>query len=221
MGALGSSGRVDDGDDDGLALGSGGREDARMPSPNRPEMNEPQPGLLTYAEFRAFVADKPGRYELVDGHAVALASPSKPHGRLAVSLTNRLSAHLAGRPCDVYADIDVWTGRNARRPDLSVTCDKADLENDDDVLRSPTLLVEILSDNVGDDLKEKLDEYQSMRCVEEYVVIDSRKRWVRHYHRGGDGLFVFDHDYIAGDVRLASIGFTLAIDALYADSRIR
>jgi Uma2 family endonuclease len=187
----------------------------------RRTMNEPTPALLTYDDFRQFVADKDGRYEFVDGHAVALASPSKPHARLALALGTKLQAHLAPRRCDVYMDTDVWTGHNARRPDLSITCDEHDIENDDDVLRAPTVLIEILSDNLGDDLKEKLDEYQSMPSVEEYVVMDSRKRWVRHYYRSAEGRLIFDHDYIAGNFRLASIGFIVEIEALYTEARIR
>jgi Uma2 family endonuclease len=188
-------------------------------------MNDPKPApILTYADFQRATANLPGRHELVDGQIVALASPSKPHGRLSVVLTNRLSAHLSGRPCDVYADTDVWTGRTtggARRPDLSVTCDENDITNDDDVLRSPTLLIEILSDNMGEDLKDKLAEYQALQSVEEYIVLDSRKRWVRHCYRDAAGHLVFDHDYISGSVRLASIGYTLDIDSLYAEARIK
>jgi len=188
-------------------------------------MNGPKPApILTYADFQKATANLPGRHELVDGQIVALASPTKPHGRLSVVLTNRLSAHLSGRPCDVYADTDVWTGRTTsglRRPDVSVTCDEYDIANDEDVLRSPVLLIEILSDNMGDDLKEKLAEYQALTSVEEYIVIDSRKRWVRRYYRDDAGLFVFTHDYIAGTVRFASIGFTLDIDTLYAEARIK
>jgi hypothetical protein len=53
------------------------------------------------------------------------------------------------------------------------------------------------------------------------VVVDSRKRWVRHYYRGAQGLFVFDHDYVGGTVRLSAIGLTLDIDSLYTEARIR
>jgi Uma2 family endonuclease len=74
---------------------------------------------------------------------------------------------------------------------------------------------------MGDDLKDKLDEYQALTSVEEYTVLDSRKRWVRQYHRIDGGHFIFDHDYIAGTVRFGSIGFTLDIDSLYAEARIK
>jgi len=155
-------------------------------------MSDPKPApILTYADFQHATANLAGRHELVDGQIVASASPSKPHGRLAGALYARLREHLLGRRCDAYQDIDVWTARTtsgARRPDISVTCDEYDITNDEDVLRSPVLLIEILLDNMGDDLKDKLDEYQALTCVEEYIVLDSRKRWVRHHYRIDGGL---------------------------------
>jgi Uma2 family endonuclease len=102
-------------------------------------MGDPQAQpILTYQDFRKATAHLDGRHELVDGQIVALASPSKPHGRLAGALYARLREHVKDRRCDVYVDTDVWTGENARRPYLSVTCDENDISNDDDVLRSPT-----------------------------------------------------------------------------------
>jgi Uma2 family endonuclease len=188
-------------------------------------MNDPKSApILTYADFQRATADLPGRYELVSGQIVALASPSKRHGRLAGVLYARLRAHLLDRRCDAYFDTDVWTGRTdagARQPDISVTCDENDIANDDDVLRSPILLIEVLSENLGDDLTDKIAEYQALPSVEEYFVMDSRRRWVRRYYRDDAGLFVFTHDYIAGSVRFASISYTLDIDSLYAEARIK
>ena len=55
---------------------------------------------------------------------------------------------------------------------------------------------------------------------EEYLVIDSTQHWVRVDRRNTEGLFVVDADHIAGSVRLASIGYTLDIDALYRDAGV-
>ena len=67
--------------------------------------------------------------------------------------------------CDVYHISTFWTGVHAR-PNLAVTYDERDLENDGDVLRWPTLLVEILSENTRDELSDNLGEYQGMSSVE-------------------------------------------------------
>jgi hypothetical protein len=60
-----------------------------------------------------------------------------------------------------------------------------------------------------------VDEYRALSTVEEYAIVDSRKRWVRLQRKNADGLFVVDADSIGGTARLASIDYTLDIDALY------
>ncbi len=50
---------------------------------------------------------------------------------------------------------------------------------------------------------------------------DSCKRWVRRHSLGDGGHFIFDHDYLGGAVRPASIGYTLDIESMYAEARIR
>jgi hypothetical protein len=54
----------------------------------------------------------------------------------------------------------------------------------------------------------------------EYLAIDSTQHWVRVYRRDAEGLFVVDADHIGGSVRLASIGYDLDIDALYANAGV-
>ena len=163
---------------------------------------------ITYAEFLAFVADKDERYEYVDGHAVAMGAPSDVHQRLVRRLTIALDAHLAGGPCEVLPAPGLWTvpRRRERVPDLVVFCEA----------RTPKLVIEILSPELGVDTTTKVREYQAMSSIEEYVIIDSRKRWVAVNRRGAEGLFVVDTEHIAGTVRLASIDYVLDIDALYA-----
>jgi Uma2 family endonuclease len=96
-----------------------------------------------------------------------------------------------------------------------VTCDPADLAQGTRLKRRPKLIVEVLSPNEGDDLKAKLDEYEALESVEEYIVIDSTKRFVRRWYKNANGKFQFDPYYISGLVRFSSIGYTLDIDALY------
>jgi Uma2 family endonuclease len=102
-----------------------------------------------------------------------------------------------------------------RSPDIIVTCDELDLAPGTRANSRPKLIVEILSPNEGDDLKAKLDEYEALDTVEEYIVIDSTKRFVRRWYKNANGKFQFDPYYISGSVRFVSIGYTLDIDALY------
>ncbi len=164
---------------------------------------------LTYAQFLAYAEAHDGRFEYVDGHVVDMGIPSDEHQDLCLTLAEMLNPHLRPSGCKVRLAGRVRTGKKDRSPDRSpdlvVVCD-----------RKPTKLVcEVMSQNRGDDLGKKLTEYRDMLEFEEYLVIDSTQRWVRVYRRTAEGGFNYDIDRIAGAVRLASIGFTLDIDALY------
>ncbi len=173
-------------------------------------MNEPSE-LLTYAEFRAYAEAHEGRFEFVDGRAVAMANPSDAHQDLASALLEALNPHLRSLGCRVRLAGTLWTGENERVPDGLAICDG----------QPRKLVCEILSPNRGDDLTRKLAEYQAMPAFEEYLVLDSTRRWVRVYRRGTEGLFVFNADHLGGTVPLASIAYTLDIDALYDAAGVR
>ncbi len=174
---------------------------------------------LSYQEFLDFIADKDGRYEYVDGHAVAMGTPSNAHQDIALVLGAALYQHLRGQRCKARLAAPLRTVNREvdreRSPDIVVTCDEQDLAPWTRVNSRPKLIIEILSPNEGDDLKDKLDEYEAIETVEEYVVVDSTKRSVRRWYKAANGKFQFDPYYIFGLVRFVSIGYTLNIDALY------
>jgi Uma2 family endonuclease len=173
-------------------------------------MKEPhEPAPLTYAEFVAYAETHEGRFEYVDGLVVDMGIPSDAHQYLAFELGKQIDAHLAGTKCRVLLAGALRTGKLERSPDRSpdvlVVCDGTPAK----------LVCEILSRNQGEDLKRKLTEYQAMPQFEEYLVVDLTRRWVRLYRRNTSGRFEHDADHIGGSVRLASLGYTLDIDALY------
>jgi Uma2 family endonuclease len=177
---------------------------------------------LTYSEFLDFIADKDQTYEYVDGQAVAMGRPSTVHQRLVRELVVALTTHLRGQRCDVYADIRVWVGSRDRVPDVAVTFDEYDYSEATDVLHSPKLIIEILSANRGGELDLKLQQYASRPSIQEYLVIDSRRRWLQRYWRSdGRSDFSADPVRIAGSLVVSAINYLLDIDELYRLVRFR
>jgi len=183
-------------------------------------MQEPKPPAapLTYAEFLAYAESREGQFEFDDGTIVDMRIASDEHQDLSLALAEALHPHLRTLGCKVRLASRLITVRGEtdgppkreRSPDLVVICEG----------KPRRLVCEIRSPNRGDDLGKKLTEYQAMPEFEEYLVIDSTQHWVRVYRRDAEGLFVVDADRIAGSVRLASIGYTLDIDALYRDAGV-
>jgi Uma2 family endonuclease len=74
----------------------------------------------------------------------------------------------------------------------------------------------------GVELDAKLKEYQGRPSIEEYLVIDSRRRWLQRYSRlDGRRDFNIDPIRISGSLILTSIGHMLDIDELYHLVRFR
>jgi Uma2 family endonuclease len=177
-------------------------------------MNEPTPKPLTYEEFLAYAESHEGRFEYVDGQVVDMGIPSDAHQDLAGRLLEMLNPHLRPSGCKVRLAGRLRTGKHGRfperSPDLMVICDG----------KPRKLVCEIMSPNRGDDLGPKLTEYRAMAEFQEYLVVDSTRRWVRLHRRTETGDFAYDVDRIAGLVHLHSVDFTLDIDALYDEAGV-
>lgn len=178
---------------------------------------DPRP--LTLAEFLAWEERQPAKHEFRDGAVFAMAGSTDSHNQILVNLTASIRPNLRGTACRAYAnDIRVVTSYpGARYPDFFVTCDARDAA-DRLIKRHPKLIIEVLSASTAAvDASEKLDEYQTIAELEEYVLIDSRRASVRVYRRSGTA-FMTAPAVISGSIELRSLDITLALDEIYEDA---
>lgn len=128
-----------------------------------------------------------------------------------------LHAGLRGGPCRVFAsDIPIVTKLSGRYADVVVTCDERDTRDlGETALHYPKLIVEVLSESsAAVDRGDKLDDYRTLESLHEYVLIDSRQRWVATY-RHVDDMWQASLPVATGALHLHSDGITLALDDLY------
>jgi Uma2 family endonuclease len=104
---------------------------------------------MTVAEFLAWDAPGPGRWQLIDGEPVAMAPTSRTHGTPRPELGALIRNHLeaTGSPCTVIGAPGiiprVRANENFRIPDLAVTCTPYETEEYD--VSNPVLIVDVLS----------------------------------------------------------------------------
>jgi len=85
-------------------------------------------------------------------------------------------------------------------------------------VRYPKLLIEVLSKSTASlDRTAKLHEYRSIETLEEYVLVDSRKRWAQTNVRVPSGERIASLPIESGSITLTSIGLTIDLDDLYAE----
>ena len=184
-----------------------------------------QPRKISEAEYLVLDATVPERLEFRDGYAVALAVPTKNHGRIAGNLVLAFGENARARGCDFFSgDAKILTARGDRLiPDFLITGDERDRDRPDDrgetIIRHPWLVIEILSPaTAADDLTGKLDAYRSLESLTHYVVIDSRVRLVHAYERLADGRFATRGTI--DELSIPSFGSSVSLQAIYRDTTI-
>ena len=135
---------------------------------------------------------------------------------IAVNIASVLHWALRKTPCKVYnSDIHFKISEaHYVHPDVTVVCDERDKGRKDNI-QHPRLLIEVLSSGTENiDKGEKLEAYLDCPSVEEYMLVDSRKKMVEVYHR--DGNTWMSRLYKPDDtVYLRSIDVSLSFEDIY------
>ncbi|MBI4748089.1 MAG: Uma2 family endonuclease [Acidobacteria bacterium] len=178
--------------------------------------------LYTLEEYFALEHAGDARYEYWQGEVVCMSGGSKEHSRIARNVNGHLFSKTTGSSCEAFnSDSAVKTPELPpyRYPDASVVCGKAIFENIQgiDVLVNPVLLVEIISPTSEKrDMERKLEIYQAIPSVKEYLVIYSTKRQVIQFIKQESGewsrLETTDEQ---GVVELTSVGCRLEMTDIY------
>lgn len=174
---------------------------------------------LTQAEFPAWESRQLNKHEFVDGHVYGFAGGTIERNTIAVVLIEKIAP--AARPCRTYgSDMLIEMTSSTRYADLVVTCDGRDSTPGSRVIHYPKLVIEVLSESTAkDDLGPKLREYQGIATLEEYVTIDSRKRWAQVARREASR-WILELPVTTGSLEVQSIGAAVDLDDLYDDAGV-
>lgn len=100
---------------------------------------------------------------------------------------------------------------------MTLVCGPIVLDPEDEQsLTNPTVIVEVLSRSTeGYDRTEKLEHYQRLPSLEEYILVSRAERAIEVWTRGDDGSFVSRVARSGERAWLTSVGATLDVDELY------
>ena len=126
------------------------------------------------------------RAELIDGQIYYMASPTRTHQRILLSLSRKIADYIdsEGGECEIYAaPFAVFLkndDKNYFEPDISVICDTSKLD-EKGCHGAPDWIIEIISPgNKEMDYYKKLFQYQAAG-VREYWIVDPVKEMVMVY----------------------------------------
>jgi Uma2 family endonuclease len=161
----------------------------------------------------------PIKHEYRKGRIYAMVGAKKPHIVLASNLVRVLGNHLDNSPCLVL-NSDIKVRLEAANcyyyPDIAVVCDEREINNTDDFILYPVLVIEVLSKSTESfDRGDKFTDYQTCPTLLEYVLIHQNQRKIECYRREDSGIWK-EQIYEAGDeVEFTSVGFQGAIESIY------
>jgi Uma2 family endonuclease len=170
--------------------------------------------------------DNPDRkFEYVDGQVFEMSGEMFEHSKIAVNLNREISIHLRRKVCQIVnSDMHVLpfgSDDPSYLPDITVTCNPEDCQRGSKAIRSPRLIVEVLSlSTVRIDRGEKRLAYQACPTMQEYVMASSQRQEVEVLQRGIEGEWE-KTVYLAGEtVQLFSIELRIAMSDIYEDTGI-
>ncbi len=183
-------------------------------------MAEPAEKRWTVEEFLVWDDGTDRRYELVDGHIVAMAPPSEAHGTIVANLTIRIGSQLRA-PCRVVGEAGVVPADQNEtyfQADLLVTCSPPERGRAYPV--DPVLIVEVLSPSTEvHDRGRKVETYSMLPSVKEILLVSSEERRVRSWRRDGRRWIV--EDLIAdAELRLDTVPDPIPLAAIYEGSGV-
>lgn len=188
-----------------------------MPRPDPPAPRVTADEFLSWPED-----DGRTRYQLVDGTPVAMAPPSRRHGRIQSRLSGILDQHLRGNPCQVSVGTGVqprseptW---NVRIPDLVVDCDPP--QDDTHLVRNPVLIVEVLSPGNERVTRGNVWVYRDLPSVRDILLLYSWRIGGELLRRGADGTWPMEATVLGAEdrLRLDAIGLDVPLADAYATS---
>ncbi len=174
----------------------------------------------SYEDYLATERDSTMKHEFVDGEICALVGGTARHSalasRISAALENLRSPNCIAFQSDMRLRV-LATGR-ATYPDVSMVCGPIQLDPADPsgtTITNPALLVEALSPSTEEvDRGSKLEDYQRIPSLEEYVLVSQYSR-IEIYRRLSSESWEY-RDVREGAVQLAS-GATLDLAILYAN----
>jgi len=190
------------------------------------EVKEPAPkyNYISRDEYLAMERTADEKHEYYDGYVVDMSGARLRHNQVAANLYVAIGSYLEGKECQLLpSNMRVSTpNRDAYiYPDATIVCGEPELEDDQfDTLINPVVVFEIFSPSTSkNNVGYKLIWYQHIPSLKEYIMIDTKKRFVQAVRKQTDGAWRFE-DITApdGELYIPTIQFRVTFNDIYRNT---
>ena len=161
------------------------------------------------------------RSEYENGEIIAMAGGSLNHQQIISNIVVFLGSELRKKGCRTLpSEMKVWIESIQRfyYPDITVVCDKPNFYGErDDIIDNPKILIEVLSESTeAKDRGEKFFAYQTLKSLDEYILISQNKYLVEKFTKQNDGSWKYLATIgIDSEVKFESVDASLKLSDIY------
>jgi Uma2 family endonuclease len=162
------------------------------------------------------------KHEYLDGEIYVMAGGSPKHNQICFNTIVAIGAQIINTSCVGYtSDQKIRTDPQDlfSYPDLTVVCGEPIFHDDhQDVILNPKIIIEVLSPRTEVyDRNTKLERYQNIPALTDYILISQNRPCVEHYARQKgkrQWLFTMETDLTA-EIEIASVKCKLKLADIY------
>lgn len=161
------------------------------------------------------------KYAFINGEMVAMSGGTLNHGTLLGNTYGLIYTHLRKNPCRALSESTLKIDDDCHLPDIMVTCNEQDINENKTYIEHPKLVIEILSPTTEKyDRMDKLWVYTQCPSIQEYLLVNWDVMIVQKMTRKGtEGLDAYvwmDSFHHQGEtVELSTIGLSILVDDIY------
>jgi Uma2 family endonuclease len=190
------------------------------------EVKEPalKYNYITPAEYLLAERASEEKHEYYDGQVLAMGGASLKHVRINRNIISKTDSYLKDKNCEVLPEgirVSTKTQDAYMYPDALIVCGAPEMEDEKfDTLLNPTVIFEILSPSTTNvDKGRKLFFYQRIQSLQEYIMIDSLKKFIQLARKQPDGAWMFeDISHPEAALFIRTIDFHLPLQEIYTDT---
>lgn len=173
--------------------------------------------LISVNDYLTLERKSAERHEFIDGVLRLMSGGTIDHDAISVNVVSLLHVLLRGSSCRVHSS-NLKARLSPTRyvyPDAAVTCDENDRGRRDE-MHSPRLIVEVLSPTTeAYDRGDKFGHYRGCATIQEYMLVNTRRRLVEVYRRDADDIWILHIFRDGSEVTLESLDRRFALDLIY------
>src|SRR6266446_7663437 len=177
---------------------------------------------LSEVEYLQLERKAETRSEYFSGEVFAMAGGNCSHSLIATNLLRELSSRLNATDCVAYnTDLRVKVEATGllTYPDVSVVCgDQHFLDEQEDTLLHPSVVIEVLSDSTeAYDRGKKFENYRQIPTCREYLLVSQKESRIEQFIRQPNGEWTLKEAAgLNAEIKLSSLGITLKLSEVFA-----